>query len=131
MDISLSTAIKSKSYKEYRVIIRFKSLQSNMERHIAGLKGSITQSIPIINCISATLVPSIIEKIAQFPEVDYISLDTFCYICGESTLVANKVYNNERYKLTGNNIGIGIVDTGVSGILTLFSHIKRFLILKI
>ena len=113
LDINLITAIKHKSLKEYRVIIHLNNLQSNMEKKILNMNGTILQSIPMVNCICSLLTPSALVKITEFPEVDFITFDSFAYACGESVLLSNKVYYKDRYKLTGSNIGVGIVDTGV------------------
>lgn len=112
LDHELKSAMANGSYKHYRVIIHCKSLRENIEKKIKSFKSEVIRSIETINCISAFLSPSAIERLTELPEVDYIAFDNTALLCGTSVLSANGISFQERYKLTGKGIGIGLVDSG-------------------
>lgn len=129
LEPELKSAIANKHYKQYRVIIRCKSLRENVESKLKSFKAEIIRSIESINCISAYISPSVIERLTEHPEVDYIAFDNSALLCGTSTLSANGISYQERYKLTGKGIGVGIVDSGVYPHVDLSSpsnKIKKF-----
>jgi subtilisin family serine protease len=113
LDPNLKAAIASNNYKHYRVIIQCRNLRENIENKIKTYKAELIKSIPTINCISAVLSPNAIERLIEFPEVSYITFDTFAFLCGSSVLSSNGISFQERYKLTGKGIGIGLIDSGV------------------
>ena len=130
LSLELQQAIKNNCYKNYRVIIHLKSLLEKTEAKIKSLKGEIVHPIPSINCICALLTPRAIERLIELPQVQYIDLDVFALLCGNSVLSSNRVTFHEKYKLTGKGIGIGLIDTGVfphSDLLTPQNKIKKFL----
>lgn len=113
LDINLRNALKNKLYKNYRVIIHCKALQNKVEQKLKTYRCEILRSIPSIGCICSTISSGVIEKLIELPQIDYITFDSFCLLCGSSVLSANGVVFEKKYKLTGKNIGIGIIDTGV------------------
>ncbi|MCY6485259.1 S8 family serine peptidase [Clostridium aestuarii] len=113
LDINLKNCIKNKLYKNYRVIVHCKSLQNKIEKKLNSYGCQIIRSIPSIGCISSNLSPNIIERIIEYPEVDYITFDNYALLCGKSIEKANGITFSSKYKLTGKGICIGIVDTGV------------------
>lgn len=113
LDPNLKISIDKKCFKNYRVIIYCKNLPEVIEKKIKSYRGTLIHFIPLINCICAILSPNAIEKISEFPQVSYISLDGLALLCGRGVLASNKVFLQERYKLTGKNICIGIVDSGI------------------
>lgn len=130
LDPNLKLAVDKKYYKNYRVIIHCKTLSESIEKKVNTYKGSMIHFIPIINCICAILSSNAIERIVEFPQVDYITLDTSAFLCGRNVLSSNGIKFQERYKLTGKNICIGLVDSGVYPHVDLLNprnKIKRFL----
>ncbi len=129
LDYNLKAAMSSNSYKHYRVIIQCRSLRENVENKIKSYKTEVLRSIPSINCVSASLSASVIERLLEHPEVAYISFDTTALLCGSSVLSANGIGFQERYKLTGRGIGIGLVDSGTyphTDLLSPSNKIKKF-----
>lgn len=125
----LKIAVENKIYKSFRVIIHCKNLQKNIESKISSYKGSLIRSITKCSLISAQLTPHAIERLIEFPEVNYISFDKYSYICGNSIQSSNGIRLAEKYKLTGKGIGIGIIDTGVyphSDLINPVNRIKHF-----
>lgn len=130
LDPELKISISKKYYKSYRVIIHCRNIPETIEKKIKSYKGNIIHFIPIINCICAILSPNAIERILEFPQVDYVTLDTFALLCGKNILSSNNVSFQERYKLTGKNVCIGLVDSGVyphPDLLNPKNKIKAFL----
>lgn len=113
LDINLKDALKNKLYKNYRVLIHCKSLQSKIEKKLNVYKCDIIRSIPSIGCICATVSPNIIERLIEYPEVVYICLDSYAFLCGSSVLTANGMIFENKSKFTGKNVGIGIIDSGI------------------
>lgn len=113
LDHNLETALNNKYYKSYRVLIQCKSLRESVENKIRSHKGEVIRSIPSLNSICAKVSPSMITRLIEYPEINYIAFDSFAFLCGISVLTANGVTFQERYKLTGKDIGVGIVDSGV------------------
>ena len=129
LDYNLKEAISSNSYKHYRVIIQCKSLRENIENKMKSYKAEVIRSIPTLNCISASLSASAIERLLEYPEVAHISFDTTALLCGSSVLSANGIAFQERYKLTGRGIGVGLIDSGTyphTDLSSPSSKIKKF-----
>jgi serine protease AprX len=112
LDLNLKTALLSKQYKTYRVLIHCKALPEVVEKKIKNCKGEILRSISSINCISANLTDRTIDRLLEYPEIDYIIFDSYAFLCGSSVSAANGVLFQERYKLTGKGIGVGLIDSG-------------------
>jgi subtilisin family serine protease len=130
LDYNLKISINKKNYKSYIVIIHCKSIPESIEKKITSYKGTIIHFIPIINCICALLSPSALERILEFPQVDYVTLDSFAVLCGKSIFSSNGIAIQDKYKLTGKNVGIGLIDSGVyphPDILNPRNKIKFFL----
>jgi subtilisin family serine protease len=113
LDPNLKIFIDKKYYKNYRVIIYCRHLPELIEKKVKSYRGTIIHFIPFINCICAILSPNAIDKISEFPQVSFISLDNLALLCGKGTLASNGIIFQERYKLTGKNICIGTVDSGI------------------
>lgn len=112
LNSNLEIAIKNKYYKNYRVLIHCKTLRENIEKKIISYKGVLIHSIPSLNCICASISLNSIERLIEYPEVNYITFDSYASLCGSSTLAANGVGFKINRKFTGKGIGVGIVDTG-------------------
>lgn len=113
LEPNLKSALKNKIYKNYRVIIHCTSLQEKVESKILNSRCTIIRSIPYLGCISASLPLNIIEKLIEYPQVDHICFDNYALLCGSSVLGANGVKLEGKYKLTGKNVCIGVVDSGI------------------
>lgn len=129
LSADLKITLDNKSYKNYRVIVHCKTMFEDIEKKIKTYKCELIHSIPEINCLSAVLSPSAINKLIEYPEVDHIEFDGMAYLCSKSVLNANGVAYQERYRLTGKGVGIGLVDSGVyphQDLLSPNNKIKKF-----
>ncbi|MBU3091074.1 S8 family serine peptidase [Clostridium sp. CM028] len=110
---NLRCALLSNLYENYRVIIHCKSLETKTVNKIKSLKCDILRHIPSINCICAILTSSAIYRLLEYPQVAYITFDSYAHLCGNSILASNGVSFQNDYSLTGKGIGVGIIDSGV------------------
>lgn len=116
---NLRHALDCKLFNKYRVIIKFKSLEKDLEKKIKYFKCEYLFSISMINCIVAILNPNSINRLIELPEVKYIILDDYAFLCGSPILSSNKIFFkssnilNGDYKLSGKGVGIGVIDSGV------------------
>ncbi|EET88553.1 subtilisin related protease [Clostridium carboxidivorans P7] len=91
LDKNLKIAIANKHYKSYRIIIHCKSLPEVIEKKIRTYKGNLIHFIPYINCISTILSSNAIERIIEYPEVDYVTFDDYALLCGNDIASSNKI----------------------------------------
>ena len=129
LDPSLRHALINSLYENYRVIIHCKSLENKTVDKIKSLKCEILRHIPSINCICAVLTASVINRLLEYPQVSYITFDSYAHLCGNSVLASNGVSFQSNYTLTGKGIGIGIIDSGVyphCDLLNPSNRIKKF-----
>jgi subtilisin family serine protease len=71
-----------------------------------------------------------VERIIEHPQVDHVTFDSYALLCGNSVLSSNGLSFQDRYKLTGKNICIGLVDSGVyphNDLLSPHNKIKKFI----
>lgn len=130
LDSNLRHALDEKLYKNYRVNILCKNLQENIEKKVKTYKGTILRSINKADIITAVLTPHAIERLIEFPEVNYITIDSQAILCASSILSANGISFQDRYKLTGRGIGVGIIDSGVfphPDLMNPYNKIKLFM----
>lgn len=113
LDINLKDALENKLYKNYRVLIYCKSLQDKIEKKLKIYRCDVIRSIPSVGCICANVSPNVIERLIEYPEIKYICFDNYALLCGSSVLSANGVKFENKSKLTGKDVCIGIVDSGV------------------
>jgi subtilisin family serine protease len=113
LDPNLKDALNDKLYTNYRVIIRCSTLLEKIERKIKSMRCEVIHTIPSMNCVCALLSPRTIERLVEYPEVRNISMDDYAFLCAKSIKISNKTKILKDLKLTGKNIGIGIIDTGI------------------
>jgi len=114
IDPALKDAIKNKYYKKYRVLIKCKSeiYMKSIEKKIKSYSGEIINSIPIINCITSKISSKGIERLVEYPQVEYVCYDNTAILCGTSILSSNGIKHEGSYKLTGKNVCVGLIDSG-------------------
>jgi len=110
---NLNIAVANKYYKNYRVIIHCKNMCDKISNKILSYKGLVIRYIPSIQCISAYISSHIIERLLEYPQVDYITFDDFSLLCGSSVLAANGLHQRSSNKFTGKGVTLGVVDSGV------------------
>ena len=113
LEPNLKIALENKYYKTYRVLIHTKNMCDKIYNKIISSRGNVIRYIPSIQCISSSISSNTIERLLEYPQVDYITFDDYAILCASSVLAANGVYSSKKYRLTGKDINIGIVDSGI------------------
>lgn len=129
LDINLKNCMASKIRKNYRVIIKCSKFQDSIIKKISSYKGELIRNIKPCNIISANLNTKAIERLLEYPEVEYICFDEYLFLCGMSVPTANKTKLSSKTNITGKGVGIGIVDSGVyphPDLLTPYNRISTF-----
>lgn len=130
LSLELKNGLSNNYYKYYRVLIHCKTMQEKVESKINSYHGKLIYSIPSIKCVSASLTPDGIERLLEFPQIDYITIDKSAQLCGSSVLSSNDIVFTNKYTLTGKGIGIGIVDSGVyphADLILKENKVKKFI----
>lgn len=137
IDDGLKIIIDGNYCKNVRVIIKCNSFLESIEKKISP-KSSLIWVLSSINCICCNISISLVQRLSEYPQVSFICEDTFAQLCGVtdalssaglSSETAYKINLHNKYRLTGKNIGIGIIDSGVyphSDFLIPSNKIARF-----
>lgn len=113
IDKDLKYYINNRSYKKYRVLIKCKNFKENISKKITSYKGELIHCLEYSNIICAKIDSRSIDRLLEYPEIEYICFDEYLFLCGMSVNTANKVHFSEKYSLSGKGIGIGLIDSGV------------------
>lgn len=113
IDSTLRDYISKNPNNTFRVLIKCKTLQDNIAKKIQNYRCELIRSIPKCNLLSALMNSSHILRLIEYPEVEYICLDEYGFLCGASLCTSNKVHIPKNFDKKGTGIGIGIVDSGV------------------
>ena len=113
LDSNLKIYINRSYYTKYRVLIKCKKFMKDMIKKVSQLKGSVIREINSLNLICAILTPKAINRLIEYPEIEFISFDEHAFLCGLSIGTANRVATNKSFNYTGRNISIGLIDSGV------------------
>lgn len=129
LDSSLRYYISNNCYKEYRVIIKCNKFQKDIIPKILSLKGTIIHNLTLCGVIAATVSNKALDRLIEYPEISFIALDSYAFLCGMSVHTANNIKFSQKYKFTGRGVGIGLVDSGVyphTDLLNPTNKIKTF-----
>lgn len=113
LDSNLKIYINRSYYTEYRVLIKCKKFIEDLDKIITRLNGLVIRKIKSLNLICAMVTSKAINRLIEYPEVEFVSFDEHAFLCGLSIGVANRVPNNFNFNFTGKNINIGLIDSGV------------------
>lgn len=113
LDSNLKIYINRSYYNKYRVLIKCKKFMKDMIKKISQLKGTVVREIESLNLICAILTPKAINRLIEYPEIEFISFDEHAFLCGLSIGTANRVATTKSFNYTGRNISIGLIDSGV------------------
>ena len=129
LDINLKNCMASKVHKDHRVIIKCSRFQDSIVKKISSYRGEVLRCIKHCDIISARLNNKAIERLLEYPEVEYICFDEYLFLCGMSVPTANKTRLSSKSNITGKGIGIGVVDSGVyphPDLITPYNRISTF-----
>ncbi|MDU5107422.1 S8 family serine peptidase [Clostridium sp.] len=113
LEPNLKSCMLSKPYNSYRVLIKYKRFQDSIIKRISSYKGELINHIEACKIISARLNSKGIQRLLEYPEIEYICFDKYLFLCGISVNTANKVRLPNKNRNKGKGIGIAIIDSGV------------------
>lgn len=113
LDRNLKYSLLKNEHKYYRVLIKYKFFSESLGKKIIGYKGTLIYILKISNIICAKLDKASIERIIEYPEVKFITFDEYLFLCGMSVSTANKAYSYKKLTLSGKDVDIGLVDSGI------------------
>lgn len=130
LEPNLKSCMLSKPYNSYRVLIKYKRFQDSIIKRISSYKGELINHIEACKIISARLNSKGIQRLLEYPEIEYICFDEYLFLCGISVNTANKVRLPNKNRNKGKGIGIAIIDSGVyphSDLTTPYNRISLFI----
>lgn len=129
LDSNLKSCMLSKPYNNYRILIKYKRFQDSLTKKITSYKGEVISNIKYCKIISARLNARGIQRLLEYPEIEYICFDEYLFLCGMSVNTANKVRLSSKNKNKGKGVGVAIIDTGVyphPDLVTPYNRISLF-----
>lgn len=129
LEPNLKACIISKPYNNYRILIKYKRFQDSILKKINSYKGKVICHIEHCKIISASLNSKGIQRLLEYPEVEYICFDEYLFLCGISVNTANKVRLSNKNRNKGRGIGVAIIDSGVyphQDLVTPYNRIASF-----
>ena len=118
------------SSRSYRILIKCRNFKDSIEKKVTSYKGIVIRSIEPCNIICAKVNAQAINRLLEYPEVEYICLDQHLSLCGISVQSANRVRLSNKIDASGRGVGIGIIDSGVyphKDLTTPFNRISTFI----
>lgn len=113
LDPNLKILLASSVIKEFRVLIKYRNFPDIISKKINSYRGTIIRKIEPCNIICAYLKSKSIELLLEYPEIQFISLDSYLSLCGTSLQTANKIRISNKVHIYGRGVGVGIIDSGV------------------
>lgn len=130
IDKNLRYYVSNNCYKKYRVLIKYKNLKDSIIKRITSSKNSLIYVLEYSSIIVAKIDGRTLERLLEYPEIEYITLDEYLFLCGMSISTANSVHYNEKFNLSGKGVEIAIVDSGVFPHPDLTSPVSKIKVFK-
>ncbi|HHV46605.1 MAG TPA: S8 family peptidase [Tissierellia bacterium] len=110
----LSAKIMSQSNEELPVIVQLRRDNSRIENGIMNLSTKIKKRLPIIKGIACNLDTETIYRLANNPDIEYISFDLEVYALLDISVPTMEAHfpHDQGYK--GKGITVAVIDTGVA-----------------
>ena len=128
LEPNLKFSLEKSYYTSYRVIIKCKKFINDMKKKITSLKGTILNTVDSLSIVCAILTPRAISRLLEYPEIEFICLDSYAFLSGLSLKTANHI-NLEIPSLKSDYINIGLIDSGVfphPDLINPFNKIEHF-----
>ncbi|NLW22744.1 MAG: S8 family peptidase [Tissierellia bacterium] len=110
----LSAKIMSQSNEELPVIVQFKNENTHLENMIMDLSPEVKLSLPIINGIACNLTTEDVYRLANSPDIEYISFDSKVFTQLDISVPTTKAQLPHQLGYKGKGITIAVIDTGVA-----------------
>lgn len=114
LDPIIKLKLKQKVDKVIPIIILLREPSSNrLKNSISKNNGRLKYEYKYMNAVAAQLTPDQIDRLSELPEVISISYDRKASICMDMTAGCIGIDHSSLYNLTGRNVTVAIIDTGV------------------
>ncbi len=113
IDSNIKTYMKINMKRKIPIILCYKDNLKMIKYKILYNGGRIKYEYHHVKAISCELSPFSIDKLSEIPEVSYISMDHKASLTLRNASEAIGINHARVFSLTGKDIGIGLVDSGV------------------
>lgn len=110
----LSAKIMSQSKEELPVIVQLIEGNAELENGIMNLATKIRSSLPLINGIACNLTTDIIYRLANSPNIEYISFDSKVFTQLDIAVPTMEAQFPHERGYKGEGVTIAIIDTGIA-----------------
>lgn len=113
VDKALKPYLNINSKRKIPVIVCYRDNLKLVKNKILYNNGKIKYEFVNTKAIACELASYSIDKLSEIPEISFICLDHKASLCLNSSNESMGLSHARIFKITGKNIGIGIIDTGV------------------
>lgn len=113
VDSNIKKIMKMNIKKRIPVVICFKGNGKSLENKIIYNGGKIKYKYLHVSAISCEISTLGVDRLTEIPEVLYVFIDYKASLCLKNTLDDVGLGSAKAFNLSGKNIGIGILDSGV------------------
>ena len=110
----LNAKIIAQSIEELPIIVQFKEDIPNINNYLANMSNRIKSKLPLIDGFSGYMPTDLIYKLANSPDIDYISFDSRVYTLLDIATPSIDAYFPHDKGYEGEGITIAVIDTGLS-----------------
>lgn len=127
IDSVVNAKLNSTSKEEIPIIIKYKK---DRKDKISSMSGKIKYQLSVVDSIACNMSLSDISILKDDPDVDYISYDNKVF--AQLDIVNKTIKTNiaKNYNLTGKDITVAVIDTGLAPHVDLFKPTNRILYFK-
>lgn len=110
----LSAKIMSQSTEELPVIVQLIGENQELENGVKSLSTKVKYSLPLINGIACNLTTDVVYRLANSPDIEYISFDSkvFTQLDIAAPTIKSSFPHNLGFK--GKERTVAVIDTGVA-----------------
>lgn len=130
IDRNLAYFLTNSQLKKFRVLIYCKAFKDTIIKKINTYRGTLLYNLKYSNLICALVDRKAIQYLIEYPEISYITFDEYLFLCGGMSISsANSCFfsRNNIHELSGKDVSIGLIDSGVYPHEDLISPSNRIL----
>lgn len=113
IDKTISSYISLNSKRKIPMVVCYRSNSKFVKNKILHLNGNVKHEYLNLPAFSCELSPIAGEKLSELPEITYVAFDHKASLCLRKAGEEMNLSYSSHLKLTGKNIGVGVIDTGV------------------
>lgn len=113
IDPNIKTYMKINMKRKIPIVVCYRDNFKMIRNKILYNGGKIKYEYQHVKAISCEMSPYSVDKLSEIPEISYISVDHKASLVLRNSGEAMGVNHARVFNLTGKDIGIGIIDSGV------------------